>query len=412
MYHARSTISVTNMNRWKNPEYRTANTFLVAFMGLAISSSIVLAQSPVPPGAQLQKVATGFTQPEGPVWKDSVGLLFSDIAKSLIYRWTPADSARPYLQPSDSSNGLTLDQQGRLILTQMLDRRVARQEFDGTITPLASSHNGKRFNSPNDVVVKSDGSVFFTDPNFNVPFGQKQELTFQGIYRISPTGTLSLLDSTLALPNGICFSRDEKKLYVNDSHKCIIYAWDVVNDSTISNKTALYTIPATGYADGMKIDTAGNIYCAGPTGIWIVSSSGAFLGKIAMSETPSNCNWGDADRKTLYITAGKSLYRIRLSITGVQSPKVPKSGSYKLEEIYPNPCNPGTTIQFHVPFSGPLDLTIYDTLGREVMRLARGFFHPGDYKEYWDASGVTSGVYYCRLTAASYSSTKKIVVMK
>ncbi len=290
-------------------------SLLVCFVLMLVVLPLAYAQSPVPPGAQLVKVATGFTQPEGPVWKDGVGLLFSDIAKSKIYVWTPADSAKVYLQPSDSSNGLTLDLQGRLILTQMLDRRVSRQETNGTITPLASTYNGKRFNSPNDVVVKSDGSIFFTDPNFNVPFGQKQELTFQGIYRISPAGTLTLLDSTLALPNGICFSRDEKKLYVNDSQKRIIYEWDVVNDSTISNKTPLYTIPITGYADGMKIDTAGNIYCTGPTGIWIVSSSGTYLGKIAMSETPSNCNWGDADRQTLYITAGKSLYRIRLSTT-------------------------------------------------------------------------------------------------
>jgi gluconolactonase len=374
--------------------------------------SIAVAQSPIPPGAQLEKVATGFTQPEGPVWKDGVGLLFSDIAKSKIYVWTPADSARIYLQPSDSSNGLTLDLQGRLVLTQMLDRRVARQETDGTITPLASTYNGKRFNSPNDVVVKSDGSIFFTDPDFNVPFGQKKELTFQGIYRISPTGTLTLLDSTLTLPNGICFSPDEKYLYVNDSQKRIIYVWDVVDDSTISGKRALYTISTLGYADGMKVDTAGNIYCAGPTGIWIVSPSGTLLGKIAMTDNPSNCNWGDADRQTLYITAGKSLYRIRLSTTGVETPNVPKSGSYRLDECFPNPCNPSTSIQFHIPISGYVSLCIYDIAGREVTKLAAGIFRPGDYTERWDTSSVSSGIYFCRLAAASFSSTRKIVVLK
>ena len=379
---------------------------------LVFRSSVSVAQSPIPPGAQLQKIAIGFSQPEGPVWKDGVGLLFSDIARSIIYSWTPEDSARPYLQPSDSSNGLTLDLQHRLILTQMLDRRVSRQETDGTITPLVSTYNGKRFNSPNDVVVKSDGSIFFTDPDFNVPAGQKKELTFQGVYRLSPGGILTLLDSALTLPNGICFSPDEKKLYVNDSHLCVIYSWDVTSDSTISGKTLLYTIPATGYADGMKTDTAGNIYCAGPTGIWIVSPSGTLLGKIAMSETPSNCNWGDADRKTLYITAGKSLYRIRLSTTGVMSPGVLKTGSYELRESFPNPCNPGTTIGFHVPVTGFLDLTIYDTAGREITKLAAGIYFPGEYAEHWDTSSLPSGVYFCRLMAASFSSTKKIVVLK
>lgn len=400
------------MKNRNNPVHRVTKHCIIAIWFLAIAASNTNAQSPIPPGAQLEKVAAGFTQPEGPVWKDGVGLLFSDIAKSKIYVWTPADSAKPYLQPSDSSNGLTLDLQGRLILTQMLDRRVSRQETNGTITPLVSTYNGKRFNSPNDVVVRSDGSIFFTDPDFNVPYGQHKELTFQGIYRLSPTGSLQLLDSTLTLPNGICFSPDEKKLYVNDSQKRIIYVWDVVNDSTISNKTALYTIPTAGNADGMKTDTAGNIYCAGPTGVWIVSPAGAPLGKISMSETPSNCNWGDGDRNTLYITAGKSLYRIRLSTTGVKSPKVPKTGSYKLDESFPNPCNPGTTIQFHVPVTGYLNLTIYDTVGREVKRLATGTYHPGDYTERWDASGVPSGVYFCRLTAASFSSTRKIVVLK
>lgn len=267
---------------------------------------------------RLEKLATGFQQPEGPVWKDGVGLLFSDIARSKIYVWSPVDSSTGiYLQPSDSSNGLTLDRQGRLILTQMLKRRVSRLETDGSITSLVSTYGGKKFNCPNDVVVRSDGSIFITDPDFNIPAGQLSELHFQGIYRLSPSGSLQLLDSTFDKPNGICFSPDEQKLYVNDSHKCIIYVWDVPNDSTISNKKVFYTIPASGYADGMKTDPQGNIYCTGPTGIWIVSPSGALLERITMSETPSNCNWGDADRKTLYITAGSSLYRIRLVASGM-----------------------------------------------------------------------------------------------
>ena len=375
-------------------------------------SSVALAQSPVPSNAKLEKIATGFQQPEGPVWKDGV-LLFSDIARSKIYQWSPLDSAiSVYLQPSDSSNGLTLDLQGRLILTQMLDRRVSRQEANGSITPLVSTYNGKRFNCPNDVVVRSDGSIFFTDPDFNIPFGQQSELHFQGIYRLSPTGSLTLLDSTFDKPNGICFSPDETKLYVNDSHKCIIYSWDVLNDSTIANKQMLYTIPAVGYADGMKVDVQGNIYCAGPTGVWIVSPSGLLLDRIAMTDNPSNCNWGDVDRKTLYITAGSSLYRIRLVTTGVQAPRSQESGSYELHECYPNPCNPETVIDFHIPKTSDVMLCVFDVVGRKVATLVSTTLKAGDYSRLWDTSSVSSGVYYCRLSAESFAETRKIVVLK
>ncbi|HTP13814.1 MAG TPA: SMP-30/gluconolactonase/LRE family protein [Bacteroidota bacterium] len=375
--------------------------------------SFALAQSPVPPGAQLEKLATGFLQPEGPLWKDSAGLLFSDIKGNTIYLWSPVDgSTKPFLSPSDSSNGLTFDRQGCLILTQMAKRRVSRQETNGLITPLVSTYTGKRFNSPNDVVVRSDNSIFFTDPDFNIPVGQQSELHYQGIYRISPEGTLKLLDSTFDKPNGICFSPDETKLYVNDSHKCIIYVWDVVNDSTIANRKVLYSIPASGYADGMKTDAEGNVYCTGPTGVWIVSPSGTLLDRIQMSETPSNCNWGDADRKTLYITAGSSIYRIRLLMTGVSSPHIRKSGNYELRESYPNPCNPGTTINFYVPRTGRVTLCVFDVTGRRVAMLATGMLSAGEYSRRWDTTRVSSGVYFCRLSAEAYSNTKKIVVMK
>ena len=386
---------------------------ILLLASIVFVSSFALAQSPIPSDAKLEKVATGFQQPEGPVWKDGLGLLFSDIARSTIYLWSPADSSTSvYLHPSDSSNGLTLDLQGRLILTQMLDRRVSRQESDGSITPLVSTYNGKRFNCPNDVVVRSDGSIFFTDPDFNIPYGQQSELHFQGIYRLSPTGSLQLLDSTFDKPNGICFSPDEKKLYVNDSHKCIIDRWDVINDSTIANKQVLYTIPDSGYADGMKTDPQGNIYCAGPTGIWIVSPAGALLDRIPMTETPSNCNWGDADRKTLYITAGSSLYRIRVVATGISSPRSPKSGSYELRESYPNPCNPETTIDFHVARTSNVTLCVFDVIGRRVATLEAGTLKAGDCSRRWDTNDVSSGVYFCRLSAESYADTRKIVVLK
>lgn len=284
-------------------------------VGIALASPFSL---PIPAAAQspaqdtLERVATGFQFVEGPVWKDGIGLLFSDIWPSVIYRWSPADaSVAVFMKPSDSANGLTFDRQGRFILTQMQKRRIARRTEDGTITPLVSGYAGKRFNSPNDIIVASSGSIFFTDPDFNVPQGETAELGFQGVYRLSATGRLQLIDSTLEKPNGICLSPDEKHLYVNESPRHRIYSWDVVNDSTFTNRKLVYTIPRNGYVDGMKADSAGNIYCTGPDGIWVVSAAGALVTFIATPEGPTNCAWGDADGRTLYITAQTSVYRVR-----------------------------------------------------------------------------------------------------
>jgi gluconolactonase len=387
--------------------------FVLAAATLAAFFVLVNAQSPLPPGASVQKLATGFLQPEGPVWVDSIGLLFSDIAGNKIYQWSKTNgSVTSYMDPSDSSNGLTLDHEGMLILTQMRLRRVSRQEFNGTITPLAATFRGKKFNSPNDVVVKSDGSIFFTDPNFNIPYPHISELNFQGIYRISPSGTVNLLDSTLAEPNGICFSLDEKKLYVNDSHACIIYVWDVIDDSTVSNKRVFYTVPATGYVDGMKIDSTGNLFCAGPADIWIVSDSGKYLDKIPMPETPSNCAWGDTDRKTLYITAGKSLYKIRLTATDVPSTTGQPVKSFQLSTNYPNPFNPSTVISYRLPVSSFVTLKIYDMLGKEVAALVSGIQAAGNHTAIFDGSAFPSGVYFYTLRAGSYAETKKLMLIK
>ena len=280
------------------------------------------AQSPVPKGAELELIADGFQFVEGPVWNDSLGLLFSDMPANKIYRWTPEDSISIFLDPSGNSNGLTYDLMQSLILTQTGLRRVARLVSNGSQTSLTHSFDGKKFNSPNDIVVKSDGSIFFTDPPFNIPQGQKQELSFAGIYRISPTGSLMLLDSSLTLPNGICFSPDESMLYVNDSQARIIYVWDVVGDSTIVNKRKFASITPVGYADGMKVDLSGNLYCAGPLGVWIFASNGTVLDTIMVPGHTTNINWGGKDGKTLYITAGNSVYRINFSEQNGTSPSI------------------------------------------------------------------------------------------
>ncbi|MGA8266037.1 MAG: SMP-30/gluconolactonase/LRE family protein [Ignavibacteriaceae bacterium] len=384
------------------------------FLILLFFTSIIVAQSPVPSTTKLEKIADGLLQPEGPVWIDSLGLLFSDIKANSVYLWLPADSSlTTYIQPSDSCNGLTLDLQGRLILTQMKLRRVARRENDGTIVSLASTYEGKKFNSPNDVVVKSDGSIFFTDPDFNIPYPFDHDMDFQGIYRLDTSGTLKLLDKTLEEPNGICFSPDETKLYVNESHECEIYVWDVINDSTIANKNLLYSIPASGYADGMKTDPDGNIYCAGPTGVWIISPEGQYLDKIEVSGNPSNCAWGDQDRKALYITGGSSLYRIRLATTtDLKVTRELPAKFFKLYPNYPNPFNPETNITFYLGQKSHAELKIYNLLGVEVQTLVDKDLEQGNYAYRFNGKGHCSGIYFYQLTAGNFKEQKKMVLVK
>jgi len=400
---------------------------LVIFLSIVFS---LYAQSPIPSGAKVEVIATNIIQPEGPVWNDSLGLLFSDIQGNKIYCWNPIDKTlKSYIDTSYNSNGLTYDLQGRLILTQMGLRRISRQESDGSITPIATTYNGKKLNCPNDLVVKSDGSIFFTDPDFNIPVGGTKEIFIngayiKGVYRINPKGDIQLLDATFDKPNGICFSPDEKKIYVNESPKGEIYVWDVVNDTAIADKKLFYKIPLSGYVDGMKVDPDGNLYCTGPTGVWIISPAGEYLDKIVVqNQSPSNCAWGDADRKTLYITSGTSVYKIRLANpTDIEE----KHGSilpnnFELFRNYPNPFNPETIISYRLSTFSKVSLKVYDLLGREVETLVNQEQRPGNYNSKFSINNLPAGrqsfqlgagVYFYTLIAGDFTKTKKIVLIK
>jgi len=380
---------------------------------LLLLSGLSFAQSPVPDNAVLEKIADGFDFVEGPVWDDTLGLLFSDLQGNAIYRWTEEDSAVIYLSPSANSNGLAYDSSGQLIIAQTGLRRVALQDSNGTIVSIADTFDGKKLNSPNDLAVKSDGSIFFTDPPFNIPSGQQQELSFSGIFRISPSGDLQLLDNTLNLPNGICFSPDESKLYVNNSQARVIYVWDV-EDSTINNKREFARITPQGYADGMKVDSGGNLFCTGPLGVWVFSPDGDLLDTIRITgSSPSNCNWGDADRKTLYITAGSNVYRIRLEETLDVKDRGELPGEIELFQNYPNPFNPTTNFGFRVSESGTLSLKIYDVLGNEITTIIEGEFTPGEYNIPFSADILlSSGTYFYQLQSGDFLQTKKLIFMK
>jgi len=267
--------------------------------------------------APIEKLGGDFEFTEGPVWVAARNeLLFSDIPANRIVG-LKAGKFTTFRTPSNNSNGLTLDKQGRLIACEHGLRRVTRTEADGSLSVLAERYQGKRLNSPNDVVVRNDGAIYFTDP----PYGVKQEereLDFQGVYRISPDGkALTLLIKDFIKPNGLAFTPDEKILYVNDTEGGHIRAFDVGADGTLANSRVFAKVPG---ADGMKVDSEGNVFCTSATGVMVFDPKGNHLGTFSAAEQPANCAFGDADWKSLYMTCRNGLYRVRLTVPGIKVP--------------------------------------------------------------------------------------------
>jgi gluconolactonase len=304
----------------------------------------------IPGDAKVEKLASSFGFLEGPVWVHKGRyLLFSDIPANVIFKFSPdtgkVSVAVPYsgftgmdasgagMQLNDGqgmvtllgSNGVTLDPQGRIVYCAHGDRQVVRLEADARRTVLANQFEGKRLNSPNDLVYKSDGSLYFTDPPAGLRDGDKdpkKELPFNGVYLLKDS-QLRLLIKDMTLPNGLAFTPDEKYLYVNDSVKKTIMRYEVQPDDTLANGKLFVDMSpdkAPGGPDGMKVDQKGNIYCTGPGGFWILSPDGIHLGTVLTSELPANLAFGDADGKTLYLTARTGLYRIHLKIPGIVPP--------------------------------------------------------------------------------------------
>ena len=268
-------------------------------------------------------LATGFQFTEGPVWHPDGYLLFSDIPANRIHRWTPDGQVGVWREPSGNSNGLTLDQENRVVACEHGNRRVSRAAADGSAATAADRYQGRRLNSPNDLVVKSDGTIYFTDPPYGLDpsaeGGGEREQPCNGLYRIWNDGAVELLADDFDRPNGLAFSPDESLLYVDDSPRRHVRAFDVAADGSLSNSRVFADMdhPQPGSPDGMKIDVDGNLYVTGATGIWVFEPDGSWLGVIATPERPANCAWGDDDRRSLYITARASLYRIRTKKAGL-----------------------------------------------------------------------------------------------
>ncbi|HEX8712404.1 MAG TPA: SMP-30/gluconolactonase/LRE family protein [Terracidiphilus sp.] len=303
----------------------------------------------IPDGAQLERVTTGYNWVEGPVWVDG-GLYFAEIRSNSIRKWTPGEGASIFLRPSGykgsvpyggpepGTNGMTLDARGRLTVAGHAQRDVFRFETlspKATVTVLADQYQGKRLNSPNDLVYRSDGSLYFTDPPYGLrkqnDSDPEKQLKVNGVYRIphaleqkpgsAPNrAALELLVSDLTRPNGIAFSPDEKYLYVNNTEpKKQWWRYRVLPDGKVTDAKLLYDASSdtrVGAPDGMKVDEEGNIYSAAPGGVWIFSPQGKLLATMNIPERVGNVAWGGADRKTLYITASTSVYRVRLKIPG------------------------------------------------------------------------------------------------
>jgi gluconolactonase len=343
-------LNIANLVKRSETAFATATVLLVLACSKSSAQAVSTPQNPaatetvvrldpaidalVPQDARVEKVAGGFTFTEGPVWRPGMGLWFSDVLGDVVRQWSPDGKVIEILHPMGfpaemwggrglvGPNAMVADKDGAVLLCEHANRRIVRITKDMLISVLVDHYQGKRINSPNDLVYRSDGSLYFTDPPYGLPKefdDPTKELPFSGVFRLS-NGKLQVIIKDLNLPNGIAFSPDQKTLYVDNSDPArkIWMKYDVAADGTVSNGQLMADAtrdPGSGNPDGMKLDSQGNIYSAGPGGLWVFSPAGKHLGTIKVPEIVSNCAWGD-DGKTLYITARTSVYRIKLSVPG------------------------------------------------------------------------------------------------
>ena len=275
-------------------------------------------------GVEIEEVGSGFKFTEGPIWNHvEKHLVFSDIPGNIMRCWRPDGSVETWRQPSNMANGNAYDKEGRVVTCEHATSRVTRTERDGSVTTLAAHYGEKELNSPNDIVVKRDGAVYFTDPGFGrmeyYGLPRPQALDFQGVYRLEPdSGELTLLVDDFDQPNGLCFSLDESQLFINDTMRAHIRVFDVNGEGVLENGRvwAEVTGGRDGAPDGMKIDSQGNLFVTGPGGIHVFDPDAACLGVIKMPQGCANFCWGDDDLKSLFVTASTSLYRVRVQVAG------------------------------------------------------------------------------------------------
>jgi gluconolactonase len=301
---------------------------------LAINVKSQALEELIDPRAEIEKVATGFTFTEGPIWnKQEECLFFSDMPGDVRRRWSERDGVKEVMRPSNKCNGMVYDAEGNLLVCEHVTSSLVRERPDGTRETLATHYQGKELNSPNDVLTRSDRTIYFTDPTYGrwPGFGVEREsdLGFQGVYRISPGGgdpELVVGKDQFAEPNGLCFSPDESLMYINDSPRALIRVYDVESDGSLSGGRLFFENIGTGKVgeegipDGMKCDEQGNIWVTGPDGVWVISSSGEHLGLVEVPEGVGNLAWGGPDWKMLYMPSSTSLYRVPTKVASARLP--------------------------------------------------------------------------------------------
>jgi gluconolactonase len=273
-----------------------------------------------------ERLATGFEFTEGPLWHPDGYLLFVDIRRSQIFKLRPGGEPEIIRENSGESNGMTFDLQGRLVICEMINRQVTRMEADGSFTVLADKWNNQRLNRPNDVVGKSDGSLYFTNPGRERLDPAVVDMASNSVHRIRSDGSVDNIVPTIDYPNGLAFSPDESVFYVaNTRPGQYIMAYDVNPDGTVSNARRFADMPSAhannGVPDGMKVDVEGRVYCTGPDGCWVFTPSGERLGIIRLPEFPANCAWGGPDHQTMFFTANTSIYSLRMKTPGTKIPR-------------------------------------------------------------------------------------------
>lgn len=287
----------------------------------------------IDPGAEVERVATGFTFTEGPLWNEQGEyLLFSDMPGDVRRRWSEHGGVEEVMRPSNKCNGLVYDADGNLLVCEHVTSSLVRERPDGTRETIATHYRGKELNSPNDVITRSDGTIYFSDPSFGrMPgFGleREQDHAFQGVYRIAPGGgdpELVVPEDEFEQPNGLCFSPDESLMYINDTPRALIRVYDVQADGTLANGRLFFDhigsgVIEEGIPDGMKCDERGNIWVTGPAGVWVISPAGEHLGIVRVPENVGNIAWGGPDWKTLYMPSSTSLYRVPTKVASARLP--------------------------------------------------------------------------------------------
>jgi gluconolactonase len=282
--------------------------------------------------AEVERLGTGFTFTEGPIWNaEGEFLLFSDMPGDVRRRWSEADGVTEVMRPSNKGNGMVYDADGNLLVCEHTTSSLVREHPDGEREPLATHFRGKELNSPNDVITRSDGLIYFSDPTYGrVPvFGVERdvELGFQGVYKLAQAGDPELVvpEDQFEMPNGLCFSPDESLLYINDTPNALIRVYDVAADGSLSNGRLFRDgigdgVIENGVVDGMKCDERGNIWVSGPAGVWVIDPAGEHMGTIEVPENIGNLAWGGAEWRTLFIAASTSLYRVQTTVASARLP--------------------------------------------------------------------------------------------